>query len=114
MRSTYSSTTGTVGSALANPPGPVVCCQAFANMNHAFRARKALCTRSDTLTLMFQQISVADRLISRLRSAGVGEVFGVPGDFSLAFMDVLEASPDISWVGCASELGAAYARNTAW
>jgi len=78
-------------------------------MNHAFRARKALCTRTDTLTLMFQQISVADRLISRLRSAGVGEVFGVPGDFSLAFMDVLEASPDISWVGCASELGAAHA-----
>ncbi|QZQ56492.1 hypothetical protein KZI27_06640 [Curtobacterium sp. TC1] len=58
---------------------------------------------------MFQQVSVADHFLSRLREVGVDEVFGVPGDFSLAFMDVLEASPDISWIGCASELGAAYA-----
>lgn len=58
---------------------------------------------------MYQQTTVADHLISRLRSVGVGEVFGVPGDFSMPFMDVLEARPDISWIGCASELGAAYA-----
>ncbi|MBF4615181.1 hypothetical protein [Curtobacterium sp. VKM Ac-1376] len=35
-------------------------------------ARKAIFTSTDTLTLMFQKASVADRLLSRLRSAGAG------------------------------------------
>lgn len=33
----------------------------------------------------------------------------VPGDFQLEFLDYVEASPDLDWVGNANELNAAYA-----
>lgn len=48
-------------------------------------------------------------LVERLREFGVEHLFGVPGDFSLAFLDSVEESGTVSWVGAASELGAAYA-----
>jgi indolepyruvate decarboxylase len=53
--------------------------------------------------------TVADYLLDRLAEAGVRHLFGVPGDFTLAFLDHVEAHPRIEWVGCANELGAGYA-----
>ena len=53
--------------------------------------------------------AVADYLLDRLAEAGVRHLFGVPGDFTLAFLDHVERHPLIEWVGCANELGAAYA-----
>ncbi|PVW04755.1 indolepyruvate decarboxylase [Microbacterium sp. Gd 4-13] len=53
--------------------------------------------------------TVADHLLDRLADAGVRHLFGVPGDFTLAFLDHVEAHPSIEWVGCANELGAGYA-----
>ena len=53
--------------------------------------------------------TVADHLLDRLAEAGVRHLFGVPGDFTLAFLDHVEAHPSIEWVGCANELGAGYA-----
>lgn len=53
--------------------------------------------------------TVADYLLDRLARAGVRHLFGVPGDFTLAFLDHVEAHPLIEWVGCANELGAGYA-----
>ncbi|WP_141939741.1 alpha-keto acid decarboxylase family protein [Microbacterium sp. SLBN-154] len=53
--------------------------------------------------------TVGDYLLDRLAGAGVRHLFGVPGDFTLSFLDHVQAHPDIEWVGCANELGAGYA-----
>ena len=52
--------------------------------------------------------TVAEYLFHHLADAGVARVFGVPGDFSLGMLDLLERDPALQWIGCASELGAAY------
>jgi indolepyruvate decarboxylase len=53
--------------------------------------------------------TVADYLLDRLAELDVGHVFGVPGDFTLGFLDHIDAHPAIEWVGTANELGAGYA-----
>jgi TPP-dependent 2-oxoacid decarboxylase len=53
--------------------------------------------------------TIADYLLTRLVEAGVRHVFGVPGDYNLRLLDVIEADPDLEWVGSANELNAAYA-----
>lgn len=56
-----------------------------------------------------QPYTVADYLVQRLAEVGVTEVFGVPGDFNLAFLDHIVDHPDMRWVGNANELNAGYA-----
>lgn len=56
-----------------------------------------------------QSVTVGEYLLLRLHQAGIGHLFGVPGDYNLQFLDRVIASPDIGWVGCANELNAAYA-----
>jgi indolepyruvate decarboxylase len=58
---------------------------------------------------MFAPFTVADYLLGRLAEVGVRHLFGVPGDFNLAFLDHVIAHPQITWVGNANELNAAYA-----
>src|SRR5271170_3505980 len=53
--------------------------------------------------------SISDYLLDRLVELGVSEVFGVPGDYNLEFLDHIVAHPDIRWVGNANELNAGYA-----
>ncbi len=53
--------------------------------------------------------TVGDYLLHRLVELGVSEVFGVPGDYNLEFLDHIVAHPDIRWVGNANELNAGYA-----
>lgn len=53
--------------------------------------------------------SVGDYLLDRLAELGVTEVFGVPGDYNLAFLDHIVAHPAIRWVGNTNELNAGYA-----
>lgn len=53
--------------------------------------------------------NVTTYLLDRLAAAGVDRIFGVPGDFTLAWLDDVEEHPSIEWVGCANELGAGYA-----
>jgi alpha-keto-acid decarboxylase len=53
--------------------------------------------------------TVGDYLLDRLAELGVSEIFGVPGDYNLAFLDHIVAHPTIRWVGCANELNAGYA-----
>jgi alpha-keto-acid decarboxylase len=53
--------------------------------------------------------TVGDYLLDRLAELGVSEVFGVPGDYNLEFLDHVIAHPDIRWVGNANELNAGYA-----
>ncbi|KAF9073846.1 pyruvate decarboxylase [Rhodocollybia butyracea] len=48
-------------------------------------------------------------LLHRLEELGAKSLFGVPGDFNLAFLDLVEDYPGIEWVGNCNELNAAYA-----
>ncbi|ARJ42881.1 indolepyruvate decarboxylase [Pantoea alhagi] len=54
-------------------------------------------------------LTVSDYLLQRLNEIGIDHLFGVPGDFNLAFLDRVIAHPRLAWVGCANELNAAYA-----
>jgi TPP-dependent 2-oxoacid decarboxylase len=53
--------------------------------------------------------TVGDYLLDRLAELGVTEIFGVPGDYQLEFLDHVLAHPDVRWVGGANELNAGYA-----
>ncbi|WP_268811534.1 alpha-keto acid decarboxylase family protein, partial [Mycolicibacterium houstonense] len=53
--------------------------------------------------------TVGDYLLDRLAELGVTEVFGVPGDYQLEFLDHILAHPKVNWVGGANELNAGYA-----
>ncbi|KAG5727919.1 putative pyruvate decarboxylase C13A11.06 [Termitomyces sp. T112] len=55
------------------------------------------------------EISVGNYLLTRLEQLGVTNMFGVPGDFNLGFLDLVEDHPTIDWVGNCNELNAAYA-----
>ncbi|VUG17546.1 PDC6 [Brettanomyces bruxellensis] len=54
-------------------------------------------------------ISLATYIFTRLKQIGVDTVFGVPGDFNLAFLDHIDEVPNLRWAGNANELNAAYA-----
>ena len=53
--------------------------------------------------------TIADYLFDRVAEAGATEIFGVPGDFNLSFLDNIIASDKLRWVGNANELNAGYA-----
>ena len=46
-----------------------------------------------------EQIFIGDYLLARLEQLGVTSMFGVPGDFNLGFLDLVEDHPTIDWVG---------------
>ncbi len=54
-------------------------------------------------------MTVGDFLLRRLREAGVGHLFGVPGDFNLELLQQNEDGGYLRWVGTCSELNASYA-----
>lgn len=56
-----------------------------------------------------ETISIGDYLLERLSQIGVQSLFGVPGDFNLGFLDLVEDHPKIDWIGNCNELNAAYA-----
>ncbi|KAK7048297.1 pyruvate decarboxylase [Favolaschia claudopus] len=56
-----------------------------------------------------EPINVGDYLLARLEQLKVTKMFGVPGDFNLGFLDLVEDHPSIDWVGNCNELNAAYA-----
>lgn len=58
---------------------------------------------------MSEKFTVGDYLLTRLAQIGVRHVFGVPGDYNLAFLDHVIDSAELTWVGTANELNAAYA-----
>ncbi|KAF7291579.1 Pyruvate decarboxylase [Mycena chlorophos] len=53
-------------------------------------------------------IFVGDYLLKRLEQLKVTKMFGVPGDFNLGFLDLVEDHATIDWVGNCNELNAAY------
>jgi indolepyruvate decarboxylase len=56
-----------------------------------------------------QWMRIGEFLLRRLHEAGIGHVFGVPGDFNLELLQQLEDSSPLEWVGTCSELNASYA-----
>lgn len=46
---------------------------------------------------MSQQYTIADYLFDRVAEAGASEIFGVPGDFNLTFLDNIIASDKLRW-----------------
>ncbi|KAF5369488.1 hypothetical protein D9758_002644 [Tetrapyrgos nigripes] len=56
-----------------------------------------------------EQVYIGNYLLARLEQLGVKSMFGVPGDFNLGFLDLVEDHPTIDWIGNCNELNAAYA-----
>ncbi|TFK28011.1 pyruvate decarboxylase [Coprinopsis marcescibilis] len=56
-----------------------------------------------------ERISVGNYLLARLAQLDVKQMFGLPGDFNLGFLDLVEDHPIMNWVGNCNELNAAYA-----
>ncbi|WP_327001095.1 thiamine pyrophosphate-binding protein [Dactylosporangium sp. NBC_01737] len=57
--------------------------------------------------------TIGDFLLRRLREAGIGHVFGVPGDYNLELLQQLEDGKELAWIGTCNELNAAYAADGA-
>jgi indolepyruvate decarboxylase len=53
--------------------------------------------------------AIGDFLLRRLREAGITHAFGVAGDYNLEFLQQMEDSRTLSWVGTCNELNASYA-----
>ncbi len=52
--------------------------------------------------------TVAQHLLNRVAQMGAAHVIGVPGDYSFPITDAACVHPEMKWVGCCSELNAAY------
>ena len=55
------------------------------------------------------KMTIGDYLLTRLTELGIKDVFGVPGDYNLNFLDQVERFKSLRWVGNCNELNAAYA-----
>lgn len=55
------------------------------------------------------KIKVADYLIKRLRTLGITEVFGLPGDYNFNIVEAVENNKEVNWIGSTNELNAGYA-----
>ena len=54
-------------------------------------------------------MTVGEFLLRRIREAGVGHAFGVPGDYNLELLQQLEDTGTLEWIGTCNELNASYA-----
>ena len=54
-------------------------------------------------------MTVGDFLLRRIREAGIGHAFGVPGDYNLELLQQMEDSGTLTWMGTCNELNASYA-----
>lgn len=53
--------------------------------------------------------TVGKYLVECIKNLGVRDLFGVPGDYNLLFLDDIMAEKDLRWVGDTNELNAGYA-----
>lgn len=54
-------------------------------------------------------ISIGSYILLRLKQIGIDTVFGVPGDFNMPLLDLIEDDAELTWGNNANELNAAYA-----
>ncbi|MCJ1655430.1 alpha-keto acid decarboxylase family protein [Staphylococcus sp. NRL 21/187] len=52
---------------------------------------------------------VGQYLMDSVQAAGVDKIFGVPGDFNLAFLDDIVRHDGVNWIGTTNELNGSYA-----
>ncbi|WP_458699960.1 alpha-keto acid decarboxylase family protein [Sulfurospirillum sp. 1307] len=52
---------------------------------------------------------LGDFIVEIVKKLGVKHIFGVPGDYNLRFLDFIEHSNDLQWIGNCNELNASYA-----
>lgn len=52
---------------------------------------------------------VGQYLLDSVKTAGANKIFGVPGDFNLAFLDDIVRHDGVEWVGTVNELNGSYA-----
>ena len=43
--------------------------------------------------------SIGSMLLDRLRHIGVSRIYGVPGDYNLEFLELVERTPGIEFIG---------------
>jgi len=55
------------------------------------------------------RMKIGEFLLRRLEEAGVGQLFGVPGDYNMVLMRLLEQRGKPEWIGTCNELNGAYA-----
>lgn len=56
-----------------------------------------------------KRMTIGDFLLRRMSEAGIGHVFGVPGDYNLELLQQMHDGGMIQWVGNCNELNASYA-----
>src|SRR6516225_6285194 len=56
-----------------------------------------------------QRMKLGDFLLRRLEETGVRHLFGVPGDYNLPFLQQLQDTGVLKWIGTCNELNASYA-----
>ncbi|SPO28427.1 probable PDC1 - pyruvate decarboxylase, isozyme 1 [Ustilago trichophora] len=56
-----------------------------------------------------KEIKIGAYLLERLVQLGTASIQGVPGDFNMGFLDLIEDHKSLTWVGNSNELNAAYA-----
>jgi len=54
-------------------------------------------------------MTIGDFLLRRLHELGINHLFGVPGDYNLAFLEQVETHDELQFIGNCNELNAAYA-----
>lgn len=52
---------------------------------------------------------VGQYLLDSVKTAGANKIFGVPGDFNLAFLDDIVRHDGVEWIGTVNELNGSYA-----
>ncbi|MGL4992467.1 MAG: alpha-keto acid decarboxylase family protein [Sarcina sp.] len=55
------------------------------------------------------KLTIGDYLLKRLKELNIKDVYGVPGDYNLLFLDHIEDMDGINWIGNCNELNASYA-----
>lgn len=55
------------------------------------------------------KIAIGDYLIKRIKELGIKHIIGLPGDFNLQFLEQINKTKGIEFVGASNELNAAYA-----
>ncbi|CAO3637105.1 unnamed protein product [Mucor hiemalis] len=58
---------------------------------------------------MSNTVTIGTYIVNRLKEIGIDTIFGVPGDCTLTFLDIIEDDPDVTWGNNTNELNAAYA-----
>lgn len=54
-------------------------------------------------------LPLSEYIFRRIVSLDIHNIFGVPGDYNLSFLEHLYSVPELNWIGCCNELNSAYA-----